>query len=398
MPLEGAPTSSTELSTSLELTSPETTEGNGIDFALNLRQSKALAGLRPDRMSIYDAYVGGHIGETMQLRVRAGHMWLQDLGAIGQLAGALVEVGQPRAAEGLRFRLGAFAGREPNAYETGYVTDVRKVGGYAAIESGYLRRHLVGYTQVRQGPLTERAVLTFTNFVPAGTKLFAYQVAEYEVRGAAQGNGPTGLSYFLANVRANPTERVELLGTYNRGRSIDARTLTTDLLNGRALTPQAIDGLRYESRGGRVTVEVVRGARVYGSYAQDRTNRDDALTGRVMFGGYASNVLRTGFDLAGSDSRIDRPTGAYHSRYFSVGRSLGRAVYVSADYSTSLSVIQFQRSDGILIETRPWTRRYSASGSATLNRHVSMSFTMDYTKDEAQGEIRALTGLSYRFR
>ena len=91
-------------------------------------------------------------------------------------------------------------------------------------------------------------------------------------------------------------------------------------------------------------------------------------------------------------------TGAYHSRYFSVGRSLGRAVYVSADYTTSLSVIQFRRSDGLVIETRPWTRRYSGSGSATLNRNISMSFTVDYTKDEAQGEIRALTGLSYRFR
>jgi hypothetical protein len=397
-PAVGAPTRNIEISTAFDLESPEITERAGVDFSIDFRQSRAIGGTRPDRLSIYDANAGAHFGSTVQTRVRAGHMWLQDLGTIGQLAGGLVEIGQPRTAEGVRFRVGAFAGREPNVYEMGYVPNVRKVGGYAAIESGFLRRHLVGYTQVRQGALTERSVLSFTNFVPGGQKFFAYQVAEYEVRGVAQGNGPSGLSYFLTNVRVNPTSRLELSGTYNRGRSIDARTLTNDLLSGRALTPRAVDGLRYESRGGRVSVEILRGTRIYTSYTQDRTNRDDALAGRVMVGGYSSNMLRTGFDVAASDSRINRPTGAYHSRFLSVGRSLGSAVYVSMDYSTSLSLIQFQRSDGIVIETRPWTRRYSGSGSVTLNRHVSLLFTADYTKDEAQNEIRALSGLSYRFR
>jgi hypothetical protein len=397
-PTEGPGTSSHEVSTTMTLESPEAGAGDGLDFKLDLRHARSFGGVRPDRLSIYDAFAGGHFGGDVQVRLRAGHMWLQDLGTVGQLAGGLIEVGQPRLAEGVRFRVGAFAGREPNVYEPGYVPDVRKVGGYAAVESGYLRRHLIGYTQIRQGPLTERSVLSITNFVPAGPKFFAYQVAEYEVRGAAAGNGPTGLSYFLANVRTNPTGRVELTGTYNRGRALDARTLTSDLLNGRALTPHAIDGLRYESRGGRVTVEVVRGTRVYGSYAQDRTNREDALTGRLMVGGYAANVLRTGLDVAASDSWIDRPTGAYHSRYLSVGRAIGRAVYVSGDYSTSLSVIQFQRSDGLVIETRPWTRRVSGSGSATVGRNVSLLFTIDYTMDESQHEIRVLSGLTYRLR
>lgn len=398
-PTDGSsdPVGSLDVWTAATFESPDAGEGSGMDFKFDGRHSRTLQGNRPPRVSIYDAYAGGHVGDRIQVRARGGHMWLQDLGTIGALAGGLVEVGQPRTAEGTRFRVGGFAGREPTSYETGYVPNVRKVGGYAAIENGFLRRHVVGYTRVSQGALTERSVVSVTNLVPAGKNFFAYQAAEYEVRGPAQGSAPGGLSYFLANVRANPAERVELTGTYNRGRSIDARTLTTDLLNGRPLSAQAVEGLKYESRGGRVSVEVARGLRVYGSYTQDRNNRDDALTGRVTLGGYASNVGGSGLDISASDSRINRATGAYHSTFVSVGRSLSRALYVSGDYTTSLSVVQFLRGDGLLIETRPWTKRFSASANANVNRHVSLSFTGDLTRDATQNEIRVLTGLSYRF-
>ena len=99
-----------------------------------------------------------------------------------------------------------------------------------------------------------------------------------------------------------------------------------------------------------------------------------------------------------SDSLIDRPTGAYHSRYVSIGRAVHRSLYISGDYSTSLSVVQFLRSDGIVIETRPWTKRFSGSANATIGRSVSLLFTVDHTQDEAQNELRILSGLSYRFR
>jgi hypothetical protein len=395
---DGARSNDASVSTAVTFESIETDGNRGVDFRLDMRHLKAVSGLRPDRTSFYDAYAGAHFGGSMQVRLRAGHMWLQDLGTIGALAGGLLEVGQPRSKEGIRVRAGIFTGREPRLYEIGYVPDVRKTGGYAALESGALRRHVVGYTRVQQGTLTERSVLSITNYVPAGSRFFAYQAAEVDVTGPADGVAPSGVSYFLTNARYSPTQRIELSGTYNRGRSIDARTLTNDLLNGRALTQQATDGLRYESRGGRLTVELFRGTQVYGSYAQDRTNRDDALTGRVAIGGHAANVLRSGFDISASDSRINRPSGAYHSRYVSVGRNIGRALYVSGDYSTSLSVIQFLRSDGIVIETRPWTRRFSGSANATLGRSLSMLFTIDYTQDEAQNELRVLSGLSYRFR
>lgn len=388
----------TQLSTAAEFESPEAGDSSGLDYRLDVRQSQTTGGLRPSRVSLYDAYVGGHVGEGVQLRVRAGHMWLPELGTVGSLAGGLVEVGQARTTTGVRFRAGAFGGREPNPLTTGYATGVTKMGGYAAIESGFLRRHLVGYTRVTHSGMMERSVLSVANFVPAGSRFFLYQTAEYDVKGPAEGAGRSGLSYFLANARANPATRVELSGSYNRGRSIDARTLTSDLLDGRPLTPQATEGLRYESAGGRVTVEVVRNVRLYVSYGHDRTNRDDAWTGRVTWGGYAANVFRSGFDVSGSDALIDRPNGAYHSRYLSIGRSVGRAVYVSGDYSTSLSVVQFLRSDGLLIETRPWSRRYSGSANVTMNRSVSLLVTADYTVDEAERDMRLLSGLSYRFR
>jgi hypothetical protein len=393
---DGTEQRDTELSTGVSVESPRT-DDSGLEFGLDLRHTRYSSGTRPDRVSIYDGFVGGRFGDATQVRVRAGHMWLQDLGTMGALAGGLVEVGRLRAGEAKRFRAGVFSGLEPRLYDTGYAPDVRKYGAYAAYESGYLRRHVVGYTTVRQGSLTERSVVSVTNFIPAGQRFFAYQAAEFEVKGPAQGAAEPGLSYFLTNLRVSPSSRVELNATYNRGRSLDARQLTTDLLNGRALTAEAVDGLHYESAGGRLTVEVVPRVRLYAGYTRDRTNRDDAATGRVLVGGHAGNVFGTGFDVSGSDSLVDRATGPYHSRYLSVGRSIGRA-YVSADYSTSLSVVRFLRTDGVVIETRPSTRRYSGSGSVTLNRHMSLLATVDYTLDDDLKEIRVLSGLSYRIR
>jgi hypothetical protein len=389
----------TDISTGATFESPRT-DDNGVEFRLDLRHTRYSTPGRADRLSLYDGYAGGRFGGDLQVRVRAGHMWLQDLGTMGAVAGGLIEVGQHRDIniDTRRFRAGFFSGLEPKIYDTGYASDVRKYGGYAAYESGYLRRHVVGYTTVKQGAATERSVLSFTNFIPAGRAVFAYQAAEYEVKGPANGTAQPGLSYFLTNVRVSAGRRVELNGTYNRGRSLDARQLTDDVINQRALTAQAIEGLHYESGGGRVTVEIVPRLRVYAGYSRDRTNRDDSATGRSLFGGHAGNVLGTGFDLSASDSRIQRATGPYHSRYLSVGRSLGRAVYVSVDYSTSLSVIRFLRSDGVIIETRPSTRRYSGSASITLNRYLSLLTTVDQTVDDSLRELRVLSGLSYRIR
>lgn len=387
----------TDISTGATFESART-DDNGVEFRLDLRHTRYSTPGRADRLSIYDGFAGGRFGGDTQVRVRAGHMWLQDLGTMGAVAGGLIEVGQHRNIDEGRFRGGFFSGLEPKIYDTGYAPDVRKYGGYAAYERGYLQRHVVGYTTVKQGSATERSVLSFTNFIPAGRAFFAYQAAEYEVKGPANGTAKPGLSYFLTNVRVSASRRVELNGTYNRGRSLDARQLTDDVINGRALTAQALEGLHYESGGGRVTVEVVPRLRVYAGYSRDRTNREDSAISRALFGGNAGNVFGTGFDLSGSDSRVERSAGPYHSRYFSVGRSIGRAVYASLDYSTSLSVIRFLRSDGVIIETRPSTRRYSGSASIVLNRYLSLLATLDQTVDGDLKELRVLSGLSYRIR
>ena len=67
---------------------------------------------------------------------------------------------------------GVFMGAEPLGYESGYASGVRKYGGYAALESGYLRRHVVGFAAIKQGGITQRSLLTVTNYVPAGRSLY----------------------------------------------------------------------------------------------------------------------------------------------------------------------------------------------------------------------------------
>lgn len=397
-PAEGPSRRDTELTTALTFQIPDA-DVSGLDMGVDVRYSRFNPTDRPQRVSIYDAFAGARFGDSGQFRVRAGHLWLPDLGTVGALAGGLVEFRKPPAEPGgTRLRVGAFSGLEPLVFDAGYAAQVRKHGGYVAIEQGALRRHVVGYAQVRNGAVVERSVLTTTNFVPAGRQVFIYQAAEYDVTGPADGTSTRGLSYFFTNVRVSPSSRIELLGTYNRGRSLDARRLVDDLMHGRPLSPVDVEGLRYESRGGRVTVEVLRNVRLYAGYAQDRNNRDDEATGRFTIGGHAGNVLRTGFDLSASDALLERPTGSYHSRYVSVGRAIGRRVYASADYSTSLSVARYVRSDGLVIETRPSSRRVAGNVSATVSRHVSLLTSVDFTQDDTMDDLRILSGLTYRVR
>jgi hypothetical protein len=390
--------SDNELWTGVDLRSRES-ESPGVEFGVDFRHSGYPGGSRPQRVSLYDGFAGVRLGSReQQVRVRAGHMWLPELGSIGALAGGLAEWRRSVGRDAPVFRVGGFGGLEPQLYTTGYESGVRKVGGYVALEKGFLQRHLVGYTLIRQGATTERSVVSLSNFVPVGRAFFLYQAAELDVQGPAGGTASPGLSYFMANARASAGKRVELLGTYNRGRALDARTLTDDVQNGRLLTPQAIDGLRYESAGGRVTVEVLSQVHVYTGYSRDRNNRDDAPSDRLTLGAHGANVFGSGVDVSASADRIQRPTGPYHSTYVSVGRNIGRDIYVSVDYSTSLAIVRFPGADGLLIETRPSTRRVSGSASSTIVRNVSLLCTVDYTRDDAADEVRLLAGLSYRLR
>jgi len=396
-PVEGAASDSFELASALTFRMPDT-DHSGLEAGIDVRHTRYSMTTRPQRVSLYDGFAGARLGSQGQLRVRAGHIWLPDMGTAGALAGGLIEFRSAPSGAASRVTAGAFMGAEPLNYETGYAEGVRKYGGYVGLESGFLRRHVLGFATIKHGALTERSMLTVANYIPAGRSFFAYQALEYDLKGPAAGTATRGLSYFLVNARAPLGPRVELQGTYNKGRSIDARGLTEELLNGRAVTAQAVDGLRYETQGGRVSVRVLRGLELYAGYARDRNNRDDEPTGRITLGGYASNLFNSGFDVSGSDAMIDRPTGPYHSRYVSIGRRIGRAVYVSGDYSTSLAVVQFRRSDGVTIETRPWTKRYSGNVSATISRSFSLTGVVDYTTDEGMMDLRLMTGLTYRVR
>jgi hypothetical protein len=373
-------------------------ELKGLEVGVDVRHTGYSASGRPQRVSIYDGFVGMRLGAHGQFRGRVGHLWLPDLGTAGALAGAVIEYRGPQVGTSHQWTAGAFAGAEPLGYQTGYASGVRKFGGYVGFQRGFMQRHIIGFAQIRQGALTERTMLSVTNYIPAGRSFFMYQALEYDIKGPAAGAAKRGLSYFLVNARASAGPRVELQGTYNKGRSINARQLTDDVLNGRPLSTLAIDGLRYETKGGRVSLRVTQRTEVHAGYARDRNNRDDAATGRLTVGGYSSNLLGSGLDVAMSDARIDRPSGPYHSRYISIGRSIGRSWYVASDYSTSLAVVRFVRSDGVVIETRPWTRRLSANVSATLGRRFSLTSVVDYTMDEGLNDIRVMTGVTWRLR
>jgi hypothetical protein len=200
------------------------------------------------------------------------------------------------------------------------------------------------------------------------------------------------------NGRYLVNDRLEFQGLYHHGRSIDSRSIIRDQLDGRPVDPKAIDGLRFESVSGRVTVSLFRTVRVFGGYGQDRNNRDDAATGRVNFGAYASDVLGTGIDLTVSDSRMDRgPSGSYDSWYASVGRSIAGRVYLTGDYSSSLSVFHFTSATGFVIETRPLTRRLALSSVVNVPGGMSLLITVERIFDTDTTQTRVLSGLTYRF-
>jgi hypothetical protein len=350
---------------------------------------------RRNRFSLWESWVGGRFaGGALGLRV--GQQWITELGGLGSVGGALVEVRAKARTRKLRPRFGVFAGIEPKGFEAGWESDVRKGGAYVALDGALGRRHVLGFVTIRNSGLTERSVVTTTHFLPVGKTLFLYAAGEYDVAKPG-GLAPAGLAYGFVNARWSPVPRIELQGLYHRGRSFDARTITQDQLEGRPVDPRLLDGYLYESGGGRVTVEVARGVRLYAGYARDRGNRDEGSFGRIAAGLHVSDVFRSGIDVTVSDNRIDRPGGAYDSWYASIGRSFGGRVYASLDYATALSVLRFTSSDGVVVESRPRTRRFSLNMNVNLGRSVSLLVGAERSTDDHATEIRGSTGLSLRF-
>ena len=89
---------------------------------------------RQNRFSLWDAWVGGRFADGA-LGVRVGQQWITDLGGLGSVGGALVEVPREAGRRGkLRPRFGLFGGLEPKGFEAGYVSGVKKGGAYAALD------------------------------------------------------------------------------------------------------------------------------------------------------------------------------------------------------------------------------------------------------------------------
>ncbi|MFO7695138.1 MAG: hypothetical protein R6V57_18795, partial [Vicinamibacterales bacterium] len=148
----------------------------------------------------------------------------------------------------------------------------------------------------------------------------------------------------------------------------------------------------------RLTVEVAKGFRVFAGYGQDRNDRDADPVDRLSFGIYTSNLFGTGVDVNVTDYRYQRGSASsYDSWYVSAGRSFGSRLYLSGEYTTSLSVLRYAREDGFLVESRPQTNRFGASANIYLSRTLSLLVVADYTRDEGYKETRLLSGLSVRF-
>lgn len=372
---------------------------DGVEYGLDMRHSAYTIAGRDPRVSVYTGFVGARLAGGHGF-VRAGHLWIDDLGGLGSVAGAQVEARSGEIpATGLgRWRAGAFGGLDPNLYTFGYGEGVRKLGGYAVLEGMRGRRHVAGYVNVHNGDMTERSVLSVANFVPAGP-LYIYQVAEYDLAPVAGGLGHDGLTYLFGTARWVVHPRVELQGTVSRGRSVDARGLSDDIQAGRPVTQQSVDGLLYESLGGRVTAEVLPRVRAYLGYSRDKNNRDDTPTDRWMAGGFANNVLGSGLDLTVSSSRMARATGSYHTTFVSAGREFLGRVYATAEFSTALSQVRFVRGDGLVVETRPSTRRVGGNATVQMWRSMSGYLSLEHTLDgDDYREWRALTGLTVRVR
>lgn len=383
-----------ELVFSLALEGPRLEE-NGWEYGIDLRSAVYPSSERDTRLSIYDAYFGLRALDG-SLAVRGGQMWLNELGGLGSFGGVMAEWRQPIENRKNRLRVGGFFGYEPKILDFEYVPNVKKFGGYLAVDGQGSRRHVVGLVSIRNSGFTERTVLTTTNFLPVGRDFFLYQGAELDLVGPA-GRGSGKLSYLFTNARYRPLSFLELQGTYHRGRSTDARTITQDHIDGRPISPQALEGLLFESAGGRAWVTFPGRIRLFGGYASSKNNRNDSSTGRTNYGLIIPDLLSSGLDVNISGTRMKRAGSSNDSWNFSMGRNLGRRVYLSGDYTSSLSVLKVLGSQNIIIETRPRLQRYMLSSIIRLSRILSLTLTAEHLRDDDVRETRVMSGLVYRF-
>lgn len=394
-PVEGESYDFSELIATLSFYSDRRADTN-FEYGLDTRVATYPSSeARDERVSIYEAWIGLRASEG-RFRLRVGQMWLRDLGGLGSVGGLWGEYRAANASSFGQFRFGLYGGLEPKIREAGYVDDIMKGGVYVAVDGSHGRRHVLGWTMIRNDDLTERSVITFNNFIPVARKFFLYQGLQYDTEGPA-GLGDSQLSYFFTNIRYAPVRLIEFQGTYHRGRSIDARSITDDVLDGRPVSPERLDGLLFESGRFRVTLNPWRRVRFWAGYGRDRNNRDDEWSDRLNYGFSVNDILGVGLDLTASNSRIDRLDHEYDSTYVSLGKTLGRRVYLTLDYNTSLSIFHYSDGDGGYVELRPESERWALSMNANISRLFSLLLVAEFMDHDDFEEVRALTGLTFRF-
>ena len=72
-------------------------------------------------------------------------------------------------------------------------------------------------------------------------------------------------------------------------------------------------------------------------------------------------------------------------------------MYLSAEYATSVSVVRFTNTGGLVVESQPKTRRYALSGVMHVSRPISLLLTLEELRDDTSNQERGLLGLTYRF-
>ncbi len=328
--------------------------------------------------------------------VRLGQMWLHELGGLGSVGGLFAEYRQPRPSSLGLWRFGLFAGRELATYQLEYLKGVEKGGFFAALDGDHGRQHILGYVQVRNQGETERSVIVFSNFIPVGRAFRLYQALEYDTQGPA-GLGESELSYFMANLNYQISSVVGIQGTYHRGRSLDTRTITQDVIDGRPVAPEALDGLLFESSRVRLMVRPGRNVSVWAAYGNDRNNRDDPAANRFNLGFSARRILGSAADLNLSATRTDRGGDTYDSLWASLGYSFGSRVYVSLEYRDTLSIYHLSGGGGQIIEVRPNSEMYSITSNINLSRTFSLLLEIELFDHSDFEERRLMTGLVVRF-
>jgi hypothetical protein len=391
----GAKTTFNEVSAIANVVSASADDG-GFEYALDARGADYPSSNQTNRVSLYNAWVGGRINGG-GLGLRAGQMWINDLGGLGAVGGVQLEARPFKPSEGLQFRIGLFGGVEPDLYQVGYVSGVKKYGGYVALDGERGWKNVLGYVLIKDRSVTERSVITMLNFIPIGKEFFLYQAAEIDTTGPAGTGGGAQLTYIFVNARYQPANWVEFQALYHQGISIDTRSIAQDVLNGRPVSPSALDGFLFGSIGGRITFLPIPSLRIWGGYAQEKSTREGETYPRIQAGISTTNLFGTGLDLTASDFRYNRSSGSYDAIYASIGRSIGPRLYLTFDYTTSLSVLSLTNSDGVVVQSRPRSKRFALSGTVNISRAFSLLLTAEQISDDTTRQFRALTGITYRF-